>query len=95
MICQGCQQGLPCLDPQVDVPAIQSVGPQTSREEIRDIYHQVNKLRRLPGSLLCGPEWTSELTRDVVVSMQNCLRWTGGKQLRGGEESELADTHLM
>ena len=75
MPCRGCQHGLPCLDLQLDISAVQSVGPHTSREEIRDLYHQVYKLRRLPKSPLCGLEWAGELTRDVVSSLKNCLSW--------------------
>ena len=74
MICQGCWQCLPHLDPQVDITAIQSVGPQTSREEIWDHYYQVYKLRRLPGSVPCGLEQAGELARDIVSSFKNCLR---------------------
>ena len=44
MIHQGCQHGLLHLDPQADISAVQAVGPQTSREEIRDLYYQVYKL---------------------------------------------------
>ena len=70
LIHQGCWHGLLCLDPQADISAIQLVGPQTSREEISDLYHQVYKFRRLPGSPQCKPEWTSELMRDVVASLK-------------------------
>ena len=31
-------------------------------------------MRRLPGSLPCGPELGGKLTKDVVSSMKNCLR---------------------
>ena len=44
MICQGHQHHLLHLDPQVDISAVQAVGPRTSREEIRDLYYQVYKL---------------------------------------------------
>ena len=54
MICQGHQHSLPKLDPQVDVSAVQSVGPQTNEEDFRVLYYEVYKLRRLPGSLLWG-----------------------------------------
>ena len=50
MICQGHWHGLPKLDPQADISAVWLVGPQTSKEEFRDLYYQVYKLRRLPGS---------------------------------------------
>ena len=92
MIHWGCQHGLPHLDPQADVSTIWSVGPWTSREELRDLYHQVYKLRRLPGSPLCRPEQVHELTRDVVASLKNCLWGRGGKQPRGCKEPEPADT---
>ena len=55
LICCGCQHGLPMLDPKVDVPAIQLIGYQASREEIGDLFHWVYMLKRLPGPPLCGP----------------------------------------
>ena len=55
LICHGCQHGLPRLDPKEDVPAIQLVGYQTSREEIWDLFHQVYMLKRLPRTPPCGP----------------------------------------
>ena len=48
---------------------------QTSSEEIQDLYYEVCKLRRLPRSLPCGPEWADTLARDMVSSLKNCLRW--------------------
>ena len=47
-ICWGCWQSLPRLYPEVDVPTIQLVGYQNSHIEIRDLYHDVYLLRRLP-----------------------------------------------
>ena len=91
MICWDCQHGLPHLDLQVDVSAVQAVGPQTSREEIRDLYYQVYKLRRLPGSPPCEPEQMAELVGDMMSSLKNCLRWKGGQPPREPEESELVD----
>ena len=84
----------PHLDPQVDISAIQSVGYQTIKEEFRDLYHQIYNLRRALGSPLCRPEQVHELTRDVVSSLKNHLRWRGGKQPRGCEELEPSDTCL-
>ena len=92
MIHQGCQHGLPHLDPQADVSTIQLVGYQTTKEEIRDLYHQVYKLGRLLGSLLCRPEQVHELTRDMVSSLKHCLRWRGSEQPRGHEKPEPSDT---
>ena len=75
MVCQDGWHGLLHLDPQADVSTIQSVGPWTSREEIQDLYYQVYKLRRLPRSPPCEPEWADVLARDIVSSLKNCLRW--------------------
>ena len=94
MIHQGCQHGLSHLDPQADVSAVQLVGYQSTREEIWDLYHQVYKLRRLPGSPPYRPEQVQELMRDVVSSLKNQLWQRGGKQPRELEEPEPADTHL-
>ena len=44
MVHQGCQQGLLKLDPEADVPAVQLVGPMTSRKEIESLYYEVYKL---------------------------------------------------
>ena len=35
---QGHQQGLPKLNPEVDVSAIELVGPQMTKEEIESLY---------------------------------------------------------
>ena len=93
MIHWGHQHGLPHLDPQADVSAIQSVGYQSTSEEIWDLYHQVYKLRRFLGSPLCWPEQVCKLTRDVVSSLKNHLQWRGGEQPSGCKEPEPADTH--
>ena len=90
MIHWDCQHGLLCLDPQAEVSTIWSVGSQTSREEIQDLYYQAYKLRRLPESLLCGLEWADALARDIVSSLKNCLRQ------KEDELPEVAQvTHLM
>ena len=71
MVCQGCQQGLPKLDPEADVPTVQLVGLQTSRKEIQSLYHEVYKLWRLPGS----PPREPELMVEVVSSLEDCQGW--------------------
>ena len=71
MIHQGCQHGLPQLDLQADVSTTQLVGPQTSEEEIPDLYYQVYNLKRLPGSLLCRPERADKLARDIMSSLKD------------------------
>ena len=93
MICQGCKHGLPCFDPQVNVSAIWSIKPHTSREEIRDLYYKVYKLRRLPRSPLCWPKWAVELTRDMVSSLKDHLKQKEDELQRGQRGSGFADTH--
>ena len=49
-ISQGCQQHMPQLNPEAGTPAIQLVGPEMTKEELLEIYLEVYKLHRLPGS---------------------------------------------
>ena len=70
-VCQGHQQGLPKLNPEVDVSAIQLVGPQTTKEEIQSLYLEVYKQQRLPGS----PPGELELIEEVVSSFKDCQGW--------------------
>ena len=71
MICRGCQQELPKLDPKADISAIQLVGPQTTKEEIQSLYLEVYKQQRLPGS----PLRELELMEEVVSSFEDCQGW--------------------
>ena len=41
IICQGCWQNLPQLNPEVGIPAVQLVGPETSKEELQELYLEV------------------------------------------------------
>ena len=41
---------MPQLDPEVGTPAIQLVHPDIRREQLLDLYLEVYKLHRLPGS---------------------------------------------
>ena len=45
---------VPEPEPRVDLSAMELVGYQTSRKEIREIYHSVYLLRRAPGTPSCG-----------------------------------------
>ena len=49
MVCWGCGHGLPKMDPEADVSAVQLVVPQTSMKEIKSLYYKVYKLWRLLG----------------------------------------------
>ena len=72
----GHQCSLPRTDPEADLTTMKLVGYQTSHQEIRDFYHSVYLLRRLPGPLPCGPQQTREAIQDILSSLRNCLhRW--------------------
>ena len=43
---------MPQLNPEADIPAVELVGPETSRDKLLEIYLEVYKLHRLPGSPL-------------------------------------------
>ena len=67
-VCQGCWEGLPKLDPEADLSAVQLVSPETTKEEILSLYLEVYKQQRLPGSPPGGPE----LMQEVVSSFESC-----------------------
>ena len=50
IVCRGCWQTLPQLNPEVGLPAVQLVGLEMTKEELLEIYLEVYKLHRLPGS---------------------------------------------
>ena len=50
VVCWGHWWHMPQLDPEVGIPTIQLVHPETGREEFLDLYLEVYKLHRLPGS---------------------------------------------
>ena len=71
----SCQQGLPKLDPEVDISVVQLVRSQTSRKEIESLYYKVYKLWKLLGS----PPREPELIVEVVSSLEECQGWKRGK----------------
>ena len=52
IVCWGCQQNMPQLNPEAGAPAIQLVGLEMTWEELLNIYLEVYKLHWLPGSPL-------------------------------------------
>ena len=49
-VCHGHWPHMPRLNPEVGAPAIHLVGPDTTKEELMEIFLEVYKLHRLPGS---------------------------------------------
>ena len=75
MVCWGCQEGLPKLDPETDLSAIQLVGLKTTKEEILSLYLKVYKQQRLPGF----PPGDPKLMEEVVSSFKGCQGWKEGR----------------
>ena len=65
IVCQGCWQNLPQLNPEVGIPAVKLVGPETSKEELLELYLEVYKLHRLPGS----PPGEPPILQEVLSSL--------------------------
>ena len=69
MFCQGCWGSVPKPEPRVDQSAMELVGYQTSRKEMRDIYHSVYLLRRTPGTPSCGEQQRRRAIHDKLASL--------------------------
>ena len=61
---------MPQLNPEVGVLTIELVGLETSREELLEIYLEVYKLHRLPGSPLGEPAIAQEVFAAVLDYLQ-------------------------
>ena len=61
---------MPQLDPEVGIPTFELVGPETSQEELLEIYLEVYKLHRLPGSPLGEPAIAEEVLAAIPDHLQ-------------------------
>ena len=68
-VCQGCQQYMPQLDPEVGIPTIQLVHLEIDREQLLKLYLEVYKLHRLPGSPPGEPAILEEIS-SVMPNIQ-------------------------
>ena len=75
IVCQGHQQNMPQLNRETGIPAIQLVGPETSKEELQELYLEVYKLHRLPRS----PPGEPALLEEVLSSLKGHQGWKGEK----------------
>ena len=73
---------MPQLNPEAGVPTIQLVGLEMTREELLEIYLEVYKLHRLPGS----PPGEPAILEEVLSSLPNHQRH---------EEKEASCSHSM
>ena len=58
------------LNPEAGVPAVELVGPETSREELLEMHLEVYKLHRLPGS----PLGELAIAEEVLAAIPDCLQ---------------------
>ena len=70
---QGCQQHMPQLNPKAGIPAVELVGMETSREELLEIYFEVYKLHRSPGS----PPEEPAIAEEVLAAVPDHLQERG------------------
>ena len=61
---------MPQLNPEAGMPAIKLVGPETSREELLEIYLKVYKLHWLPGS----PPGELAILEEVLAAIPDWLQ---------------------
>ena len=64
-ICQGCQQHMPQLNLEAGTPVIQLVVLEITKEELLEIYLEVYKLHRLPGSAPREPAILNKIMASV------------------------------
>ena len=58
---------MPQLNPEVGIPAVQLIGLEMSKEELLELYLEVYKLHRLPGS----PPGEPAILEEVLSSLPN------------------------
>ena len=84
---QGCWQKLPQLNPEVGIPTIQLGGPEIPEKELQELYLEVYKLHRLPGS----PPGEPALLEEVVSSLEDHQGWREERTSAAIARSQLAD----
>ena len=75
IVCQGHQQNMPQLNPEVGVPTVQLVGLETTKEELLEMYLEVYKLHRLPRS----PPGEPAILEEVMASLPDHPKREGDK----------------
>ena len=70
IVCWGHWQHMPQLNLEVGMPAIKLVGPETSREELLEIYLKVYKHHQLPGS----PPGELAILEEVLAAVPDWLQ---------------------
>ena len=86
-VCQGIWQQMPQPNPEADISAIQLVQLETSREELLDMYLEVYKLHRLPGSPPGEPAILEEVSTIVSGHSQEKEEAPNAERQHGHEGS--------
>ena len=71
---RGCQSSILEPNPKVDQSTMELVGYQTSRKEIRDVYHSMYLLMRSPQSPSHVESRRRRATQDILSSLQTQLQ---------------------
>ena len=79
---------MPQLNPEAGIPTIELVGLETSREELLEIYLEVYKLHRLPGS----PPGKLAIAQEVLAAVPDCLQRREGAPRAQAQPSH-GDSH--
>ena len=89
IVCWGHWQKLPQLNQEAGVPAIQLVGPETSKDDLQDLYLEVYKFHRLPGS----PPGEPALLEEVLSSLKDHQGQEGERASAATVRPLLQDPH--
>ena len=65
--------------------AIELVQPDSSWEDIADLYHNVYQLQRLPGNMLCNENMEACICQEILDSVKECLQCRQFSALLGEE----------
>ena len=86
-ICQGRWEPSVEQDLEVEPSAIELVSPESTREEIAEIYCNVYQLCRLPGTMPGDEEMEAHLCQEILDSIKECLQCKQVPALLGEEPS--------
>ena len=72
-ICLGRWEPSVEQDMKAEPSAIELVSPDSTREEIAEIYHDVYQLQRSLGMMSCDEEMEACLCQEILDSIKECL----------------------
>ena len=83
-ICLGRREPSPKHDLGVEPTTMELVCPDSTQEDIEDLYQDVYKLQRLPGRGQCEETTKELLNKEILNSIKECLwlKWLS-PQLEG------------